>query len=271
MKMAICLKQVPDTETKIKLTDPIESNNSIQQHQNIDFQDIKWILNPYDEYGIEATLQLKSKVSGSFVTAMSLGPKSRVTESLRTALAMGVDDAVCIDTPEEQYGLMDSLTVAKLLAKCLEKRGPFDLIFVGRSAIDDNQSAVGPMLASLLDIPHASVVSKLDLQGDCVLVERDVEGGVKEVIEMKLPALIGASKGLNTPRYATLPGILKAKKKPIVEITPHELGIDSCESMVSYSHFQLPPERPNVKILEGTVTEQATELVRLLKYEEKIF
>ena len=287
MKIAVCLKQVPSTETKIKCTEANEQKTSQIAATNttssdtasngIDTRNIKWIINPYDEYGIEESLQIQSKRPGSTVTAICLGPKSRVTEALRTALAMGVDQAVCIDTTDSSRsnplldtGLGDSLTVAKLLFKCVEKIGPFDLIFMGKMAIDDQQSAVGPMLAALLNIPHASVVSQLECHDQSVTLQRDIEGGSKEVIEMQLPALIGVSKGLNTPRYTTLPGIMKAKRKPLTEITPAQLGVDINESLIEYSDFKLPLERPLVQMMEGDVSQQVTELVKILKYKEKI-
>ena len=270
MKIAVCLKQVPSTETKIKC---INSNDSVsgqqQSSSQIDTRDIKWIISPYDEYAIEEALQVQSQKSGTTVTAISFGPKSRVIKALQMALAMGVDEAVCIvDNDDSSVGLTDSLVVAKLLFKCIEKIGPFDLIFMGKTAIDDNQSAVG-MLAGLLNIPHASVVSKLEYHEKSVVLERDIEGGAKEVIEMQLPAIIGTTKGLNNPRYATLPGIMKAKRKPLTEITPDSLGVDIKKTSIEYTDFRLPPERPAVQMIEGDVTQQVTELVRLLKYKEK--
>ena len=274
MKIAVCLKQVPSTETKIKcISSNKQDNVSVQQQDSsqIDTRDIKWIISPYDEYAIEEALQVQSQKSGSTVTAISFGPKSRVIKALQMALAMGVDEAVCIiDSDDSSIGLADSLVVAKLLFKCIERVGPFDLIFMGKTAIDDNQSAVGPMLAGLLNIPHASFVSKLEYHERKVVLERDIEGGAKEVIEMQLPAIIGATKGLNNPRYATLPGIMKAKRKPFTEMTSDSLGIDIEKTSVEYADFRLPPERPVVQMIEGDVTEQATELVRLLKYKEKV-
>ena len=269
MKIAVCLKQVPSTETKIKCTNANEQvNTSGQKPSKIDTRDIKWIINPYDEYAIEEALQLQSKKSGSIVTAISFGPKSRVIKALQTALAMGVDEAVCITDDDANIGLEDSLVVAKLLFKCIEKAGPFDLILMGKTAIDDNQSAVTPMLAGLLNVPHASCVSNLEYHEKSVILERDIEGGAKEIIEMQLPAVIGTTKGLNNPRYATLPGIMKAKKKPLIEMTSNSLTVDA--KKIEYADFRLPPERPVVQIMKGDVTEQVTELVRLLKYEEKV-
>ena len=269
MKIAVCLKQVPDTETKIKLTDSQLDASSQNLSSQIDTRDIKWIISPYDEYAIEEALHIQSKESAT-VTAISFGPKSRVVKALQMALAMGVDEAVCIsDSNDSSIGLTDSLVVAKLLFKCIEKIGPFDLIFMGKTAIDDNQSAVVPMLAGLLNIPHASVVSKLEHHNKNIILERDIEGGTKEVIEMSLPALIGTTKGLNNPRYATLPGIMKAKKKPLTEMTPESLGVDIQKTSIEYTDFRLPSERPKVQMIEGDVQQQVNELTRLLKYEEK--
>ena len=271
MRIAVCLKQVPDTETKIKLTNPQVDAPSQNLPLQIDTRDIKWIISPYDEYAIEEALQVQSRESGSTVTAISFGPKSRVTKALQMALAMGVDEAICItDSNNSSIGLTDSLVVAKLLFKCIKKTGPFDLIFMGKTAIDDNQSAVAPMLAGLLNISHASVVSKLEYHNKNILLEREIEGGVKEVIEMPLPALIGTTKGLNNPRYATLPGIMKAKKKPLIEITPESLEVNIEKTSIEYTDFRLPPERPKVQMIEGDVKQQVTELTRLLKYEEKV-
>ena len=142
------------------------------------------------------------------------------------------------------------------------------MIFVGRSAIDDNQSSVGPMLAGLLKIPHVSVVSQLEYQKESVIAYRDIESGAKEVVEVQLPVLIGANKGLNTPRYATLPGIMKAKRKPLTEITLEDIGVEINENQ--YTDFKLPPESPPVQMIEGEPAQQAQKLVELLRHKEKI-
>ena len=268
MKVAVCLKQVPGTETKIKFVETNkQSDISGQSSPQIDTHDIKWIINPYDEYAIEEALQLQSKKGGSVVTAISFGPELRVIKALQTALAMGVDEAICITDDQSDIGLIDSLTVANLLFKCIKEKGPFDLIFMGKTAIDDNQSAVAPMLAGLLNIPHVSFVSKLEYHEKSVVLHRDIEGGAKEVIEVQLPAVIGTTKGLNNPRYATLPGIMKAKKKPLIKIASSSLNVTA--EKIEYTDFRLPSERPVVRILKGDVKEQVTELVQLLKYEEK--
>ena len=257
MRIAVCIKQVPDTETKIKLK---------PDQTGIDTSGIKWVINPYDEHAIEEGLKLRGTDAGSNVLVLTLGPKARACEALRTALAMGADDAILIDTAEP----LDASMTASALASCLKKEGAFDLILTGRQAIDDNDACVSQMLAGELGIPHLTVVSKLTLAGQVATVEREVEGGTKEIFEISLPALFAANKGLNTPRYASLPGIMKAKKKVIKEYALSALEIDCTKSQIKQSAFRLPPEKPAVKILSGDIKIQAHELARLLREEAKV-
>ncbi|MGE3973134.1 MAG: electron transfer flavoprotein beta subunit/FixA family protein [Bdellovibrionales bacterium] len=254
MEIFVCVKQVPDTETKIKVT-----GNSL------DFAGTKWILNPYDEFAIEEALKLKTQVAGSTVTVVSVGPKQSVSETLRTALAMGADEAMVIDAPEN----IDNLTAARALAAAIKPKAP-KIIFSGKAAIDDNSMAVTQMLAEELGYTHATVVSKFEWGADKVTVEREAEGGAKETLELTLPAVIGANKGLNTPRYASLPGIMKAKKKTLQESSLSALSISPEDQRVSYSSFQLPPDRPACKILSGDSAAQSAELVKLLREEAKV-
>ncbi|MDZ4677273.1 MAG: electron transfer flavoprotein subunit beta/FixA family protein [Oligoflexia bacterium] len=259
MNIIVCVKQVPDTETKIR----VKSDGS-----GIETNDIKWVLNPYDEFAVEESLKLRDKLAdGSTVTVITLGPKTRATEVLRTALAMGADNATLIDGPEN----LDSNAVAKALAETI-KKDPFGVVFTGKQAIDDDCAQVSQLLAGYLNAPHSTVVIKFEISGDKsnVVVEREVEGGSKEVIELKVPAVVGANKGLNTPRYASLPGIMKAKKKEIKEIAYASLGLAATEVKISYKGFQLPPGRQAGKMLEGTASEQAVKLVQLLREESKV-
>jgi electron transfer flavoprotein beta subunit len=257
MKIAVCVKQVPDTETKIKL----KADGS-----GVDTAGVKWVVNPYDEYAVEEGIKTRDANPGSQVIVFSAGPKSRVVEALRTALAMGADEAVVIDVVEDA----DSLTVAKALAAALKKEGAFDLVLTGKLAIDDNAACVSQMLAGELQIPHATVVSKLTLAGAILTAEREVEGGSKEISELSGPALIGATKGLNMPRYASLPGIMKAKKKVIKEYDLTSLGVDAAKSKIRTHSFKLPPEKPAVKILSGDTSAKSKELARLLRDEAKV-
>ena len=208
MKLFVCIKQVPDTETKIKINAP---------KNGIDPTGIKWVMNPYDEFAVEEALKFKQANPSANVTVVSVGPKQRVVDVLRTALAMGADDAIAIDAPEN----IDCNSTAKALAAAITQEGGPHLIFTGKLAIDDNAASVSQMLAEYLKIPHATVVTKFEHQGDKAIVEREIEGGSRELIQMYLPAVIGANKGLNMPRYASLPGIMKAKKKTIKELDMH--------------------------------------------------
>lgn len=255
MKLFVCIKQVPDTETKIKIA---------ADSKGIDTSSIKWIVNPYDEYAIEEAVKLKEANPGSTVTVFTVGPKKRAGEVLRTALAMGADEGVVIDSPE----MIDPLNTAKALAAAMKQEGGFDLILAGKSAIDDNASSVGPMLAQLLNIPHCSVVAKLSVASEMLTAEREVEGGSKELVQIQLPGLVTATKGLNTPRYASLPGIMKAKKKVLKELDLAGLGIEN-KSVCTLTNFRLPAEKPAAKILSGAVDQQVTELVHLLRDEAK--
>lgn len=255
MKIIVCIKQVPDKDAKIK----INSDGT-----GIDTTSMKWIVNPFDEFAIEEAVKLKESIPGTLVTVMTLGPKKRVAEVLRVALAMGADEGVVIDAPES----IDAITTAKALSAAIKQEASFDLILTGNSAIDDNGSSVGPMLAQILDIPHAAVVTKLSMATSKVVAERTAEGGTKEVSEITLPALVAATKGLNSPRFASLPGRMKANKKQLKELDLGSLGIDSKPS-VTFVRYRLPAEKPEAKTLAGPTEQQVSELTRLLRDEAK--
>lgn len=256
MRIAVCIKQVPDTETKIKLG----------ADGTADLNAVKWIVSPYDEHAIEEALKLKAANAGSEVFVFTLGPQKRAAEVLRTALAMGCDEGVLIHSDET----LDSFATAKGLAEGIKKEGDFDLVLTGKLAIDDNASAVSQMLAEFLSMPHATVVSKLEHTDGKVKVERETDGGSREIIEVQLPAVVAANKGLNTPRYASLPGIMKAKKKQLKEHALSDLGVSSGDVKVTYTNFELPKEKPPVKFIEGDAAAQAKELTRLLREEAKV-
>lgn len=256
MKLFVCLKQVPDTETKIKI---------VPDQSGIDGAGIKWVMNPYDEFAVEEAVTFKEKNPTAQVWAITLGPKARVVESLRTALAMGADEAIVINAPENT----DAMTTAKALAAVIKAEGGAHLVLSGKLAIDSNQSSVPQMVATLLDLPHTSVVSKMTATAENVIVERDVEGGAKEVVQMMVPSSLSANKGLNLPRYASLPGIMKAKKKTIKEIEWSALGIPT-ESKVKYTGLTLLAEKSPVKMLSGDSSVQVNELVKLLRDEAKV-
>ncbi|MBX3020500.1 MAG: electron transfer flavoprotein subunit beta/FixA family protein [Bdellovibrionales bacterium] len=256
MKIFVCLKQVPDTETRIQ----IKADKS-----GIEENGVKWVMNPYDEFAVEEALKLKEAKGAGSVTVISVGPKARVTEALRTAMAMGADDGIVIDSNEP----LDTFWTAKALAGAIQKEGAFDMIFAGKLAIDDNAASVPQILAEALGLPHVTVVTKLTAGGTLV-AEREIEGGAREIFEVQGPCVIAANKGLNTPRYASLPGIMKAKKKPLKEMALADTGVQASQLKTRLKDFQLPPEKPAVKMIAGDAATQAKELVRLIMDEAKV-
>jgi electron transfer flavoprotein beta subunit len=263
VNIIVCLKQVPDTESQIKVG---------SDGKSIVTDDIKWVMNPYDEFGVEEALQLKAKFGGE-VTVVGLGPK-RVTETIRTALAMGADKGVLIN--DDALVGSDSLATAKALAAVIKDLDG-DLIFTGQRGIDEDNGTVGAGIAEFLGIPQLSLITNVDVaeDGKSVKVTRPVEGQAL-IIESELPALITAQKGLNEPRYASLPGIMKAKKKPLEEKTVADLGIDVAECgegarKVKILEIMPPPERQGGKIIDGeTPQEKAAALAKMLHEEAKV-
>lgn len=257
MNLFVLIKQVPSTETTIKLTG---DGNGIEKG------DIKWIVNPYDEFALEEALKTKERLKEGTVTAVTVGP-DRAVEALRTAVAMGVDNAIHVKADE----LTDTYLVGKALAEVLKKESP-SLVLTGKQAIDDDQAATFGYVAENLNWPSASVLVKVEIAADkkSVKVEREVDGGAKHVIEMPLPALLAVNKGLNSPRYPSLPGIMKAKKKEIKTYTLADLGMGSETATVKDSQYKLPPERKAGKKLSGDAAAQVKELVKLLREEAKV-
>lgn len=256
MKIFVCIKQVPDTETKVKLA---------ADKTSIDTSSVKWVMNPYDEYAAEEAIKTRDANAGSQVWVISVGPKKRIVEALRTALAMGADEAIAIDAPES----LDQFQTAKALASVIQQEGDAKVIFTGKLAIDDNASAVSQMVAEFLNIPHATVVSKFSFNGENIVVERDADGGSREVMQMQAPAVVAANKGLNMPRYASLPGIMKAKKKTIKEIDGGTLLAGS-NNKLKVTSMEMPPEKPAVKLLTGDAAAQSAALVNALRNEAKV-
>ncbi len=258
MKSLVCMKQVPDTETQIKVN---------SQGTGIVTEGIKYIINPYDEFSVEEALRLKEKFKQGEVVILTIGP-DRCTESIRTALAMGADKGIHIN--DESLNSADPFVVAQALAAAASQVD-YNVIFCGHRAIDDDFAEAGAMLAELLQIPQVTLVTKVEVSDDKTkaIVERDVEGG-KETVEVPLPCVLTSQKGLNEPRYASLPGIMKAKKKPIDKKTAADLGI-TAEARLESREYSMPPERKAGKKLEGMEPpDAAKELVRLLRNEAKV-
>lgn len=250
MKIAVLMKQVPDTETKIV----IKADAS-----GIDEMGVKYVLNPYDEFAVEEAIKL-----GGESTVISMGPE-RCLEAIRTALAMGIQKAVHVDTQGKWY---DSFTTATVLAKVV-KEGGYDIILCGKQAIDGDNAQVVQMVAELIGAPQVMIVEKLEVTGDKAKITRRAGSGVKEIYETGFPVVLGAEKGLNTPRYASLPGIMKAKTKPIDKKNAEELLVGT-QTLVQFTKYSLPPERKAGKKIDGEPAEQAKELVRLLREEAKV-
>jgi len=256
MKILVLVKQVPDTATKIQVN---------ATGQGIQTDGIKWVINPYDEFALEESLRLKEKWGGE-VVVLSLGP-ARVEEAIRQALAMGADRAVHVTTEETS---IDSWIAAKALAHVAQDEG-FDVIFTGKQAVDDDQAQVGSLVATELGIPQVTVVLQLEVDGESRQVKavRELEGAT-ETVTCTLPAVLTAQRGLNEPRYPTLPNIMKAKKKEVKKVALESLGLD-LTPRVRVLAWSMPPERPAAKILTGDPAETARELVRLLHEEAKVF
>ncbi|MCM2280082.1 MAG: electron transfer flavoprotein subunit beta/FixA family protein [Oligoflexia bacterium] len=256
MNIYVCIKQVPDTETKIKLN---------ADSSGIDLAGIKWIMSTYDEFAVEEALRLRDKNPGSTVTVLSAGP-ARVVDSIRTALAMGADNGIHIDLPETA----DNNMAAKALAGALKKETKIDIVFTGKEALDDGAAQVSQLIAEYLDAACATVVLGTEYSGSSVKVRREVEGGAIEVIEAPFPVVVAAQKGLNEPRYASLPNIMKAKKKEVKALKAADVGISDSDQKLRFKNFQLPPPKQAGKKIAGDPAAQAKELARLLHEEAKV-
>jgi len=259
MKIAVIIKQVPDTETKPNLGPT-----------GLQMSGLKFIMNPYDEFAVEESIKTRDKFKGD-ITVFTLGP-DRSVEALRTALAMGCDNGVQVQCSEDDLPKIDSYVVAKALAAALKQKGPFDVIFAGKQAIDDDAFAVPQMVAEFLEIPASTVITKIDwaADGKSAKVNRQIEGGSEEVISLPLPAVIAAQNGLNKPRYASLPGIMKAKQKKIDVLPLASLGTGPQDSKVEMMQFELPPERKAGVKWTGTPEELAQKIVHALRNEAKV-
>ncbi|MGK5085203.1 electron transfer flavoprotein subunit beta/FixA family protein [Bdellovibrionota bacterium FG-1] len=255
MNIYVCIKQVPDTETKIKLN----ADNSW-----IDTAGIKWIMSSFDEVAVEEALRLREKNAGSTVTILSAGP-ARVVEAIRTALAMGADNGIHIEIPETA----DNNLAAKALGAALKKEAKIDVVFTGKEAVDDGAAQTSQLIAEYAGIPHVTVATAIEY-GATVKVKREIEGGAYEMFEAPMPLLIAAQKGLNEPRYASLPNIMKAKKKEIKALKMADLGVSEADQKIRYKNFQMPAPKQAGKKIAGDPAAQAKELVRLLHEEAKV-
>ena len=249
MIQVVCVKQVPDTETRVKVA---------ADGRSLDPAGVTWVLNPYDEYAVEQALRVREQQGGGEIVAVSVGGAA-VPTALREVLALGADRAVHLRT---DVAAPDPLSLARALAAEVRGLGA-DLVWFGKQAVDDGQAQVGPMVAELLGIPCATTAATFALEDGRVTVEREVEAG-REVVELPLPAAITAEKGLNEPRYASLKGRMAAKKKTIEE-RPAELGPPVLEVVA----LELPPARPAGRIV-GQGAAAVPELVRALRDDAQV-
>lgn len=247
MKAVACISQVPDTTTKVKIG---------ADGRSIDPAGVTYIINPYDEFAVEAAVQLKEK-NGAETYVISVG-KDSSKEVIKKAYAMGIEKGILIKTDAE----MDSFAVAKNLADVLKDMNA-DIIFFGKQSIDYDDSQVGTLVAEFLGIPSISVVVDCKIEGNTVTAEREIEGG-KEIVESTLPVVICAQKGINNPRYPNLKGIMQAKTRLIEEKQP-----TYTENQTEIIKMELPEPKGKGKIV-GTDVTAVPELVRLLREEAKV-
>ncbi|MBS4222665.1 electron transfer flavoprotein subunit beta/FixA family protein [Lederbergia citrea] len=250
MNIYVIMKRTFDTEERITI-----SNGEINE------DGAEFIINPYDEYAIEEAIQVRDEHGGE-VTVVTVGGEE-AEKQLRTALAMGADKAALINI-EDDVDESDEFTIAKIIGEYLNDKEA-DLILAGNVAIDGGSGQVGPRVADILGIPYVTTITKFELTGDTVTVTRDVEGD-SEIIETSLPLLVTAQQGLNDPRYPSLPGIMKAKKKPLEELELDDLDLeeDDVEAKTKTIEIFLPSAKAAGRILEGEMEEQVKELAGLL-------
>ena len=255
MKIMVCLKQVPHQDARLD----IRSDGTWIQEDNLKFE-----INSYDTYALEEALQTKD-AGECEVVAVSIGP-DRVTQALRTALGMGADRAIHVKDDEIEGS--DALGVAKILAAVAKEENP-DLIYAGFMADDGNFAAVPPMLAELLGIPHTSAALKIERQNGSLKVDRETEGGVREVVELQSPCLIGVQTGLNQVRYASLKGIMAAKKKPLDVKTIADLGLSgqvgAANAKIAVEKVSMPQKGESAELVTGSVDEMAAGLLNKIK------
>jgi electron transfer flavoprotein beta subunit len=248
VKILVTVKRVPDPETVIKIA---------PDGTGIVTDNVKWVVNPFDEIAIEEALRIKEKTGGADVVLVSIGQKA-AQEQLRTGLAMGADRAILVVSEQA----LEPLAVARVLAKIVDGEKP-DLVLMGKQAIDDDSNAVGQMLAELLGLPQATFASKVELDGKSAKVTREVDGGL-ETLGVPLPAIVTADLRLNEPRYASLPGIMKARKKELKEIPLADLGVDAAPK-TKVVKLETPAKRSG-----GRKVGSVQELVQVLHNEAKV-
>jgi len=249
MKILVPIKRVPDYQAKVK----VKADGS-----GIETDGIKWIVNPFDEIAVEEALRLKESGKATEVVIVSVGPEDVATQ-MRYAMAMGADSGVLV----KYSGVIDSDLASRAIVE-VYKRGAYGLIILGKQAIDSDCNQTGQLIASRLDLPQACFASKVELDAGAVKVTREVDGGL-ETVQLSLPCVITTDLRLNEPRYAPLPGIMKAKKKPLEEIKIEDLGLELAPKI------KVLRMTPPAKRQAGRKVESVEELVKVLSSEVKVF
>jgi len=259
MKIAVCVKQVPDSETRINLPGPVPE---------LDRSGFTMVINPYDQFAVEEAVQIKERLGEGEVTVVTVGPEAGVREMIKKdCLAVGCDKAVIVD--DAALAGADPFAIAQVLAAAL-KREQYDLVLFGIKAIDDDASQVGVMCAELLGLPHVGYVAKLVVGDGSLTAHREIEGGV-EVIESSLPCVLTCGKGLNEPRLPSLPNIMKAGMKPVEVVDCAGLGLEVPASLTEVKQYAPPPPRGTCKMIENEdPAAAARELARLLHEDAKV-
>ena len=248
MKILVPVKRVVDYNVKIK----VKSDNS-----GVDLENVKMAMNPFDEIAVEEAVRLKEKKLCEEITVISIG-SVKSEETIRTALAVGADKGILVETDDE----VQPLEVAKILKEIVVKNKP-DLVLMGKQAIDDDSNQTGQMLSALLNWSQATFASKLEVNGNTINVTREIDGGL-ETLSMNLPSIVTTDLRLNEPRYASLPNIMKAKQKPIEKIKPNDLNIEIKQRLKTLKVTEPPKKEAGIKV------ESVQELITKLHEEEKV-
>jgi electron transfer flavoprotein beta subunit len=241
MKLLVAVKRVIDFNVKPRVK---------MDGSGVDLANVKMSMNPFDEIAVEEAIRLKEKGHASEIVAVSIGP-AKAQETLRTALAMGADRAILVQTADETGSEVEPLAVAKILAKIAAEEQP-QMIILGKQAIDDDNNATGQMLSALLGWPQGTFASRLEPDGDSLKVTREVDGGL-ETVKLELPAVVTTDLRLNEPRYASLPNIMKAKSKPLATKTPADYGVDVARRLETLKVTEPPRREAGIKV--GSVDE----------------
>jgi electron transfer flavoprotein beta subunit len=255
MCIYMCVKHVPDTAANIKITNDAGYDSQV-----------KFVANSYDEYGVEEAISLVEKTGEGEVVALCVGSPA-AANTLRAVMAMGVHRSVLVTTDEQFPG---SELVARALAKVIEQEGPGDLVFTGKQSVDSEGMQTAYRLGAGLGFPVATGIVTFPLENATTIVQRELDGGARETLSIKTPCILGATKGLNEPRFPKFPQILKAKKKEIKEIDISELGITDDEKCRLKSLEPVHQEHSKARMLEGTTEEAVASLVKILREEEKV-